>query len=159
MEDEMQSQMSPKKQGTSTWLVAGLFLLGVAVWSVTSKGSGDQIMSEQASQDIMENPVPAVSEVAMMTEENTFTLEAGSFYYKPSVITVKKGETVKIVLNSVDMMHDFVIDELDVRTEIIKSGESGEVTFTPTVAGEFEFYCSVEDHRDKGAVGTLIVTE
>lgn len=159
MEDEMQSQMSPKKQGTSTWLVAGLLLLGVAVWLVTSKGSGEQIMNEQTTQETMENPVPAVSEVAMMTEENSFALEAGSFYYKPSVITVKKGETVKIVLNSVDMMHDFVIDELNVRTEIIKSGESGEVTFTPTVAGEFEFYCSVGEHRANGMVGTLIVTE
>lgn len=86
-------------------------------------------------------------------------VEGGSFYYKPNLIRVKKGEPVKIVLNSVDMMHDFVIDELDVRTDIIKSGETTEVEFTADTTGEFEFYCSVGQHRANGMVGTLIVEE
>ena len=57
------------------------------------------------------------------------------------------------------MMHDFVIDELNVKSEIIKSGETGEVEFTPDTIGEFEFYCSVGQHRANGMVGTLIVEE
>lgn len=86
-------------------------------------------------------------------------VEGGSFYFKPNIIRVKKGEPVKIVLNSVDMMHDLVIDELKVKTEIIQSGETTEVEFTPDTAGEFEFYCSVGQHRANGMVGTLIVEE
>lgn len=86
-------------------------------------------------------------------------VEGGSFYYKPNLIRVKKGEPVKIVLNSVDMMHDLVIDELKVKTEIIQSGETTEVEFTPDTVGEFEFYCSVGQHRANGMVGTLIVEE
>lgn len=86
-------------------------------------------------------------------------VEGGSFYYKPNEIRVRKGQPVKIVLNSVDMMHDFVIDELNVKSEIIKSGETGEVEFTPDTIGEFEFYCSVGQHRANGMVGTLIVEE
>ncbi len=86
-------------------------------------------------------------------------VEGGSFYYKPNEIRVKKGETVKIVLKSVDMMHDFVIDELDVKMPITKSGETNEVTFTADTVGEFEYYCSVGQHRAQGQVGTLIVEE
>jgi cytochrome c oxidase subunit 2 len=86
-------------------------------------------------------------------------VEGGSFYYKPNEIRVRKGQPVKITLNSVDAMHDLVIDELDVKTEIVKSGESTEVEFTPNEVGDFEFYCSVGQHRANGMVGTLIVEE
>lgn len=88
-----------------------------------------------------------------------FTLEAGSFYFKPNMITVKKGDKVKVTINSVDMMHDFVIDELKARTEIAKSGNSASVEFTADTVGSFEFYCSVGQHRKNGMVGTLVVTE
>ena len=92
-------------------------------------------------------------------EARIIEVEGGGFYYKPNEIRVKKGEQVKIVLKSVDMMHDFVIDELDVRSEIIKSGDTREVEFTADTVGEFEFYCSVGQHRANGMVGTLIVEE
>lgn len=99
------------------------------------------------------------SESAMMEGEMRIVeVEGGSFYYKPNEIRVKKGEKVKVVLNAVDMMHDFVIDELNVRTKIIKSGETSEVEFTaPTTPGEYEFYCSVGQHRANGMVGKLII--
>lgn len=86
-------------------------------------------------------------------------VEGGSFYYKPNEIRVRKGQPVRIVLNSVDAMHDFVIDELDVKTEVIKSGESTEVELTPNEVGDFEFYCSVGQHRANGMIGKLIVEE
>lgn len=104
---------------------------------------------------------PVVSQTVDTSSQktNTITLEAGSFYYKPNTITVKKGENVKVVINSVDMMHDFVIDELNVRTPIVKSGDTAEVTFVADTAGKYEFYCSVGSHRQKGMVGTLIIEE
>lgn len=54
-------------------------------------------------------------------------------------------------------MHDFVIDELNVKTKIVKDGESETVEFTPDQTGTFEFYCSVGQHRQMGMKGTLIV--
>ncbi len=95
----------------------------------------------------------------MMDSVQVIEVEGGAFYYEPDEITVKKGDTVKIVLTSADMMHDFVIDELNVASPVIESGDTGEVTFTATEAGEYEFYCSVGEHRAKGMVGTLIVEE
>ncbi len=97
------------------------------------------------------------SNSAMESEVKIITVEAGSFYYKPNEIRVKKGEKVKIVLESRDMMHNFNIDELGVAMPIIKSGNTGTVEFTPNQAGTFEFYCSVGQHRKNGQVGKLIV--
>lgn len=86
-------------------------------------------------------------------------VEGANFKFDPNEIRVKKGETVKIKLTSTDMMHDFVIDELDVKSTIAKTGETTMVEFTPNQVGEFEFYCSVGQHRKNGMFGTLIVTE
>lgn len=88
---------------------------------------------------------------------NPITVEGGSFKYNPNQITVKKGQPVKIILESKDLMHDFVIDELNVKSTQAKAGESVEVAFTPTQTGSFEFYCSVGNHRAMGMKGTLIV--
>lgn len=92
-------------------------------------------------------------------EEKTFTIEAGSFYYNPKTITVKKGTKVKIVMTSKDMMHDFNIDELNVKMPITKAGETNTVEFVADKVGKFEYYCSVGQHRQNGQVGTLTVTE
>lgn len=102
------------------------------------------------------------SDESMMMEESgvvEITMEAGSFYYTPNSITVHQGDTVRIVMNAVDMMHDFVIDELDVKSPVIRSGESTTIEFVADQVGEFEFYCSVGSHRQLGMVGTLIVEQ
>lgn len=93
------------------------------------------------------------------TDVKVFEVEAGFPYYKPNLITVKKGDTVRIIMNSVDMTHDLVIDELNVRTPIKKAGESATVEFVADKAGSFEYYCSVGQHRANGMFGTLVVQE
>ena len=99
------------------------------------------------------------SSIAEDSEVKIINVEAGSFSYKPNIITVKKGEKVKIVMTAVDMMHDFNADELEIKLPLTKSGNTSEVEFTANEAGEFEYYCSVGQHRANGQVGKLIVTE
>lgn len=100
----------------------------------------------------------SVSSVSPATEDvQTIDVEAGSFYYKPNEIMVKKGQKVKIVITAVSMMHDFNIDELDVKMPIVQNGSTGTVEFTPDKTGEFEYYCSVGQHRANGQVGKIIV--
>jgi heme/copper-type cytochrome/quinol oxidase subunit 2 len=91
------------------------------------------------------------------SEVTSIQVEGGSFYYKPNEIRVKAGQPVKIVLTSADMMHDFVIDELNVKLPITRAGQTNTVEFTPTKPGTYEFYCSVGNHRQQGQVGKLIV--
>jgi heme/copper-type cytochrome/quinol oxidase subunit 2 len=85
------------------------------------------------------------------------SVEAGSFYFKPNEIRVKQGQKVRIVMKSVDMMHDFNITELDVKMPITKSGDTGTVEFVANKKGTFEYFCSVGSHRKMGQGGKLIV--
>ena len=77
--------------------------------------------------------------------------------YGPT-ITVNLGDTVRIEFTNDDAMpHDWVLDEFDARTEILQTGEFEAIEFVADQVGEFEYYCSVGQHRERGMVGTLIV--
>jgi uncharacterized cupredoxin-like copper-binding protein len=39
------------------------------------------------------------------------------------------------------------------------AGDDGTLSFVPTEAGEYTFYCTVTGHRTLGMEGTLIVEE
>jgi len=109
--------------------------------NVEAENSGSELITED------ENGVVVVN------------MEAGSFYYNPNKITVKKGQTVRIEFKAKDMMHDINIDELDVDGPIVEAGESATVEFVADTAGEFEYYCSVGQHRSLGQVEILVVLE
>lgn len=68
-------------------------------------------------------------------------ITAQRFKFEPSEITVKKGEQVTLLIQSKDVSHGLVIEELGVKTEV-KKGESAEVKFAPETAGTFEGKCA-----------------
>ena len=142
-------------------VIVVLIIVGIAVVMMKNRtqSSEKEVMVQEKSESA--NPATDGSSEAVTDDSTikTFEIEAGSFYYKPNEIRVKKGDKVKVVINSVDMMHDFNIDELNVKLPVTKSGETNTVEFTLDTAGVFEFYCSVGQHRANGQVGTLIVEE
>jgi plastocyanin len=81
---------------------------------------------------------------------------ASSLAFDPAEITVNAGEDVAIVLSSVDLLHDFVIDEVDMHlgADQGKTATGGLIVMEP---GEYAYYCSVEGHREAGMEGTLVV--
>jgi cytochrome c oxidase subunit 2 len=66
---------------------------------------------------------------------------ASKFQFDPPQITVKKGETVVIVLTSSDVTHGLKIPDLNVSETVKKGGES-EITITPEKVGTFEGKCA-----------------
>ena len=92
-------------------------------------------------------------------KELTFNVTGGSFYFTPNEIRVKQGDKVKIVFTNVLGTHDFVLEAFNVRTKIIKDGESDTIEFVADKKGAFEYYCSVGKgyHRMKGQIGVLLV--
>ncbi|QQS44317.1 cupredoxin domain-containing protein [Candidatus Roizmanbacteria bacterium] len=119
----------------------------------TESQTDDSMAPDTTTSGSGEQSAAGTSEEAVQIVE----VEAGSFYYKPNEIRVKQGDKVRIVMNSVSMMHDFVIDELGVKMPVVQNGDTGTVEFTVTEKGTFEYYCSVGEHRAQGQVGTLIV--
>ena len=171
MADEQVNVEAPAKASNPLVIavvVVVLLLVGIGIYMM-SKGSPSTETQVTESSTITENQTDSMMEEGTSesgeqafdamneSDANVINIEAGSFYYEPKVITVKLGQTVKIVMTSVDMMHDFNIDELGVVIPVTQSGETAEVEFVPSEVGEFEFYCSVGQHRAQGQVGTLIV--
>ena len=104
--------------------------------------------------------------------------------FDPEAIEVTLGHRVKLTRNN-DGTAEHDVEMTDLRAEDIGStdslanhdrlggaghdevvvaahampGTTASVMFTPTVAGEYEFYCTLPGHRDLGMVGKIIVTE
>ena len=116
--------------------------------------------------EIAPTPTPTPVTVTQPAEATTsgvgsvkeFTVEETEFSFTPSTITVNQGDTVKITFKNVGKFgHDWQIDDLEVKTEIIKGGETTEISFVADQAGTFEYYCGVGQHKANGMVGKLIV--
>ncbi len=92
------------------------------------------------------------------TQSQTIAVSGSEFKYEPSVISAKVGQQVTVTYTNVGQYpHDFVIDELGVQSQVIKAGETGTFSFTPTKAGTFSFYCSLPNHLERGMEGTITV--
>ncbi len=111
--------------------------------------------SAQSSPTLVEDAIP----VEKMETAQEMTIIAKNFSYSQKEIRVKAGEKVTLTLQNDEGFHDLRIDELNAATEVIKAGESETIEFTPVEAGEYEYYCSVGEHRAMGMAGKLIVEE
>jgi cytochrome c oxidase subunit II len=94
------------------------------------------------------------SEVADGATEIAVT--ADDLAFDPDEITVQSGEDIAIVLTSVDILHDFTIDELDAHVAADR-GETATGGFHAEEPGRYTFYCDVTGHREAGMEGTLVV--
>jgi heme/copper-type cytochrome/quinol oxidase subunit 2 len=168
MESTPVQETNKNTDGSSSKLLPVVILGGIiivvlfAVLIMKPGKNADQSQVAPVNQETMNKQI--MTETALPSEEEVtnarvIKIEAGSFYYNPKEIRVKKGEKIQIELTSKDMMHNFVIDELNVNMPIIKSGDTGSVVFTADKVGSFQYYCSVGNHRSRGQVGTLIVEE
>lgn len=91
-----------------------------------------------------------VVEIAVSNQGLRFTVDE---------ITVRRGVTVRLTFDVVGGMHDWVLDEFDAATEVMRRGGSETIEFTADEAGTFEYYCSVTGHRRAGMFGSFIVIE
>ncbi len=108
-----------------------------------------------------ENTLPSVTDTTAVSilagNEKTFIVTGQNFSFSPNMMTVKKGDKVKIIFKNSGGFHDFKIDEFNVATKKIQGGVEETVEFTADKIGSFEYYCSVGEHRAMGMKGTLIV--
>ena len=84
--------------------------------------------------------IQGVSATAAQNAARTIEIHAKRFSFSPAEITLKKGETVKIVVTSEDVTHSLVIPDLQVNAEATKD-HPAEATVTPEKAGDFQGKC------------------
>lgn len=116
------------------------------------------------------------------TTTQSFTVAAKEFGFAPAQLTVTAGQPVEISFqNTGAVEHDWSVREIDLAgnpTATEQSGgghmmgdmhdapklhvaagpgTQGKLTFTPSKAGTYEFFCTVAGHKEAGMVGTLTV--
>ncbi|MDQ7038112.1 MAG: cupredoxin domain-containing protein [Aquificota bacterium] len=110
-----------------------------------------------------------IRHVATVDEDGVqrIKVKAGSYYYNPNYIVVKKGIPVELVIvrESAIVPHNIVIEMpgVSIRRDLDPEEET-KVRFTPEVTGRFEFYCDKKflffpSHREKGMWGVLEVVD
>jgi cytochrome c oxidase subunit II len=73
-------------------------------------------------------------------EPRAIVITAKRFEFVPSTITLKKGETVKLVVTSEDVTHGLFIRPLKIDTDLTP-GETQQITVNPQSAGTFTAIC------------------
>lgn len=97
------------------------------------------------------------SDTDMVEADIVIHLTGKNFAFSQQEIRVTEGDVVTINFESEEGYHDWVVDEFDAATDKVNAGSNTSVTFTADKIGEYEYYCSVGNHRAQGMVGKLIV--
>ena len=108
-------------------------------------------------------PAPESSSVeeSSTVADQILDIDMSNFKYSENQISAQPGETITINLSVSGGSHNFVIDELDVKSQTFGSGGSDSVTFTipEDAAGKtFAYYCDIGNHRALGMEGQLVVS-
>lgn len=74
--------------------------------------------------------------------EKLITIEVREVKYSPNVITVNKGDRVRLRLISRDVQHGLYIDGYNLEMNVTR-GEEAELSFVAEKTGRFSFRCSV----------------
>lgn len=136
-------------------LIAIIIVLGGGWWMYKERGERVPIAN------IESNTTQQVDDLVQPVDTNVkeFMVSGTSFAFAPKILTVNKGDTVKITFYNAQGFHDLVIDEFNAKTKQLPAGQSETITFVADKVGTFEYYCSVGSHRQQGMVGTLTVIE
>jgi len=121
--------------------------------TLDAPGTEETIVTEESTVNIYQSPVTTPTN----TKAKEFTVSGQNFSFTPSLITVAKGDKVKITFKNTSGFHDFRIDEFDVATKQSQSPATEVLEFTADKIGSFEYYCSIGTHRAMGMKGTFKV--
>ncbi|MFZ5823853.1 MAG: cytochrome C oxidase subunit II [Bacillota bacterium] len=119
-----------------------------------------QVFREQAESFISAQKVDEINGVPVITpnEKGEVYMIARAYQWTP-VIKLKKGQTARIYLSSIDFQHGMSIQPLNLNFQVLP-GYVYVVHLTPTEAGEFPIicneYCGLGHHNMSGRI---IVTD
>ena len=80
-------------------------------------------------------------------------MTAKKYEFSPSVVNVKKGEKLRLVITATDCDHGFKLDAFGIN-QVLKKGDPAIIEFTADKAGAFDFtsgiFCGKGHHKMKG---------
>ncbi len=129
------------------------------------------------SHEMMAIGEPAVGEATRTIEVTMRETDDGAMVFEPAQLDFSEGETVRIVVtNEGELDHEFVMDSPDKNIEHkalmekfpemehddpnavhLEPGATGEILWTFSNQGTFEFACLIPGHYDVGMHGPITV--
>ena len=154
----------------ATALLAASTVFGFALAHTDSHGKKPGVVK-------MEQKDWGIAANAKAAKRTVFFTMSDSMRFTPDTLSVKQGETVRIVVrNEGKMLHEFVLGtkkELDEHAALmlkfptmehdepymahVPAGKSGEIVWTFNRAGDFDFACLIAGHYQAGMVGKITV--
>jgi uncharacterized cupredoxin-like copper-binding protein len=99
----------------------------------------------------------AVTAVACSPRQQVTTIAMSSFAFDPEKLTIKAGDTVRVLLDNPDSIpHAFDIPELGVGLAVIP-GAAIEIELIANEPGTYIYFCGIPGHREAGMEGVLVV--
>ncbi|MFH7243958.1 MAG: hypothetical protein ACHWZW_14035 [Spirulina sp.] len=152
---------STQRRTFATASLGAIFLLTSAACSpqggdVAAPPSEETTTVEAATDSDQPDGDQSMMSIALTAEGREFFLD-GQGDGNPDIV-VQQGDAVEVTLCVTGGTHDWVVDEFDAATNVISVGdECSTVEFVADQVGEFEYYCSVGNHRAEGMVGRFVV--
>jgi cytochrome c oxidase subunit II len=88
----------------------------------------------------------------------SLAIAAKRFEFSPSSITVKRGETVRLLVTSEDVTHGFFQRALKIDTDLLP-GKTTEVLISPQEAGTYTVICHHFCGAQHGSMKMTVVVE
>lgn len=141
-----------------TLLLLLLPLLMVAGAVLFLQGKATQIQPTTTKRETPESNTQTI-EQASPTKVREIIVSGTEFAFSPSTITIKKGKSVKLIFENKGVQtHDWVIEDLDIKTQRVKGSNQDTLEFqAPDKEGSYNIICSVPGHKEAGMVGKLLV--
>ena len=106
----------------------------------------------------------AILFVFSLNAQNSYTINSGNYYYTPQLLTINIGDTVHWINDGGFHNVNFDINTLSgasfnnpVSFVSTPTNDVAMYTYVFTVAGSYDYDCSVGSHAANGMVGTIIV--
>jgi plastocyanin len=160
--EEKRMEKNEKEENNSVGIavvLVVLILVVVGVFYYTSQRDSSETAKNTNQNQTKQTSITTQDEAQTEETDTQFDMvvEGFEFGYTPDEMVLAADEPVRIrFVNTGTVIHDFVIDEFDVRTKRLAPGEEEIIEFTPR-AGTYNYYCSVGNHRQLGMEGTLTV--
>ena len=132
-----------------------------------------------AAQAVAAQPATGLQAPAAAAPQQV-TMSATEFKFSPNIVQLTVGRPVQLTITNVGSVDHDVKSDMPIRDlKYVKAdndaseqqdnaaqgvldvdfskGDTSQVTFVPTQAGTYSFYCDEPGHKDGGMVGTFLV--
>ena len=124
------------------WLPAVGFALLLALFVVSC--GGEDPAATWRSSDVLPG------------EELAVEVELRNYAFSPRNFELRQGDTIEFTLDSIDILHSFTVEELDIDWHLNKNDELTE-RYTFDRPGEYRLICIIPGHEVLGMRGTIVV--